>query len=127
MSLEYLGTGLKYPLQLVDGKPLTVSGKELVEQSVIDVLENQLGTRFFFAQYGSRLKNLIFEQNDDVLFSLLNVLIFEAVRDWETRIQFIRVDCSRQDAYVECKIYYRILNSNEIDSFIYPFYTQIKY
>ncbi len=128
MSLQYLGTALKYPLQLDrGGNPLVIGGKEAVNQSIVDIIETQLGSKFFLAEYGGRLKALIFEQNDTVLFDLINLLVYEAMSTWETRVSFEKVICTRVDAVVNCEIYYRVLASNEVDSFVYPFYTKLKY
>lgn len=78
--------------------------------------------------YGSRLEEVLFEQNDEVLQSMLRLFIYEAIRDWEKRVRFEDVEFERVSPdRVNCIISYKILKSNEIDSFVYPFYQQLIY
>jgi len=72
---EYLGVGLQFPLNLVDGSANLVSDNLLIQQSIVDILNTPKGGRFFLPQYGSRLRELIFEVNDDLLIDLMKVFI----------------------------------------------------
>ena len=123
----YLGQGLKYPLQLEGGSIALNNGIPLVEQSIITILNTPKGSRFFLPEFGSRLKELIFEPNDDVLEDLLRVFIYEAIRDWEKRARFVSVSFTREVDVTYCEIRYSVLPSNEVNSFIYPFYRNLKY
>jgi phage baseplate assembly protein W len=123
----YLGTGLKYPIELSNGRVLTLSGYPLIDQSIIDILQTPVGSRLFLREYGSRLDELKFEPNDDILEGTLEMLIAEAIQTWESRTEFI--DCSFQtdnDASL-ITIFHRPLPSNEIQSFVFPFYRELKY
>ena len=124
----YLGQGLAMPLVLRQGAVDTISDIPLIEQSIITILNTPKGSRFFLPEFGSRLKELLFEPNDDVLQDLLRFFVFEALRDWEKRAEFVDIvfDKPSEDV-LNCEIKYRILQSNEINSFIYPFYRQLKY
>lgn len=127
MSFEYLGQAIKYPIELKNGSGVLTSGKELIKQSIADILSTPKGTKFFLPEYGSRIRQLIFEQNDEVLEDLLTLFIFEALQEWEQRAKFTGVSFNRLDNRTDCIISYRILNSNEIDSYIFPFYRSLKY
>lgn len=127
MSLDYLGTSWAYPLEVANGTVTNVSDKKLIEQSISDALNTPVGTKFFLGEYGSRLRKLLFEQNDEVLKDLLDLFIAETIKKWEKRIKLIGVSYTINGTAMECEITYRILNSNEVDSFIYPFYRNIKY
>lgn len=125
---EYLGQGVKYPTTLVNGKALLTNDRDLVEQSIKIILSTPKGVRFMLPEFGSRLNELMFEQNDEVLDDLLSYFIYEAITAWEKRVKFVKVEFSRDDseeATVFCKISYRIIQSNEINSFIYPFYKKL--
>ena len=98
-----------------------------VEQSIIELLNTPVGSKFFLPEYGSRVSELLFEPNDDVLDSLLDAFIFQAVGKWETRVKMVSTESVRLDEYVAVTITYRVMASNEINSFVYPFYSQIKY
>lgn len=124
----YLGQALALPLVLRQGAVTTISDKELIEQSIVTILNTPKGSRFFLPEFGSRLKELMFEPNDTVLQDLLRLFIFEAMREWEKRAQFVDVKFSKpNEESIDCEIKYRILQSNEIDSFVFPFYKKLKY
>jgi uncharacterized protein len=127
MEKLYLGTGIKYPLQIVGGALMLQSGNPLIEQSIITILNTPKGSKFFLPEYGSRLRELLFETNDDVLFDLLEVFIYEAITEWEKRAVFSKAEFTRENDVVFCTIFYSILPSNEVNSFIYPFYSNLKY
>lgn len=127
MKQAYLGKGLSYPTKLVGGSWVHSESKELVEQSITTILNTPTGTKFFLPEFGSRLKELIFEPNDDVLEDLLSTFIYEAIRDWEKRVEYVSTSFTRGVDVTYCLITYRILASNEVDSFVYPFYRTLKY
>lgn len=127
MASNYLGTGLSHPLIVEQGKGLTVSDQRLIEQSIAIILETPKGTRFFLPDFGSRLSELLFEPNDEVVADLLKFFIDEAISEWERRIKIERIDTEIKETTINCNIQYRILQSNEVKSFIYPFYKKITY
>lgn len=124
-GIKYLGQSLFYPIKLLNGKPIIASSKETIEQSIITLLECEKGTRFMLPEYGSRLHEVLFEPNDEVLFSMVRFFIKEAIELWEKRIKFMDVTFSQQDERIDCAIKYKILQSSEVDTLIYPFYRKI--
>ena len=125
---KYLGVAIKYPLQLVGGRPVyTSNGREVIEEAISSLLSTVRGSRFFLPEWGSRLEEAIGEQADSVLESLLRMFIDESITTWEKRVNFEDVTFDFKTDVVNCKITYRVLASNEIDSFIYPFYKELKY
>lgn len=128
-SQFYLGTAMKRPVSLVAGKADIISGPEVIDQSIEDILSTPQGTRMMLPEYGSRLHEIMFEPNDEVLAGMLEMLITEAVRMWERRTRLISVQASpSEDANVmNCVIMHAPLASNEIRSFVYPFYKTLIY
>lgn len=128
-SLNYLGKGEKYPLTPNVNNGITlVEGVDLLKQSMEDILATPRGTRFAIEDYGSDLHLLNFTQNDAVLHSLLVLFIAEALFKWEKRIRVLDITPTNQgESAVHNYIEYRILASNEIDAFVYPFYKELKY
>ena len=125
---EYLGQGTTYPTALVNGKSLLINDRNLVEQSIKIILGTPRGSRFMLPEFGSRLNELLFEQNDEVLEDLITYFIYEALTMWEKRVKFVGVVFKRDqndESVLYCDIRYRILQSNDIDSFIYPFYKKL--
>lgn len=121
----YLGIGMKLPIGLVGGAAETVSGSLCVEQSIMSILTTPIGSRFFLYDYGSRLDELLFEPNDIVLEDLLRLFIFESLIKWEKRAKFTDIEFGFSDVRVDCVIKYKLLPSNEINSFIFPFYRKL--
>jgi phage baseplate assembly protein W len=76
-------------------------------------------------EFGSRLSELQFETNDDVLQSLLRLYTLEALRKWEGRVRWIDVEFKAGLDIVWMNIKGKVLSSNEVSSFVYPFYRKL--
>lgn len=124
---SYIGTAIRKPLVLTQGRVTTVSGLSVLEQSIVDILTTPVGSKFFLPEYGSRLHELIFEPSDTVLFALFKQLVREAISKWETRVDFVDGQFVINEDRIECNITYRVLPTNEINSFVFPYYTNIVY
>lgn len=125
---DFIGAGLTFPIQLQNGRPLLSSGFDLIRASIINILSYELGSRFFLAEFGSRLNELIEEPNDEILANLLNQFVIGAVTQWEKRIQTIATSIvNENDTTIFISITYQVLNVNTPDNFIWPFYKQIIY
>lgn len=128
-SSLFLGTALANPIQLDTlTKPIIVTGERLIKEALQTLLLTQQGTRFMVPEYGSRLLELVYEQNDDVLENLARTFIYQAIEQFEKRIKFVdAVFFYPNEDVINIEIYYEILQSNQIDSFVFPFYREIKY
>lgn len=124
---SYLGVGIKYPIQIVNGKPALSYGEDNIKQSLFQLLSTPVGSRLFLPEYGSRLDEALFEQNDEVLKALLQMFIVEAIELWERRIKLKKVSYTQENNVILCEITYNVLASNEINSFVYPFYRELIY
>lgn len=126
----YLGVGVKHPHSIDQfGKVELQSDTELIKQSLEILFSEPVGSEFFREHYGSKIKLAMFEPNDTVLTSLLDFYLMDAVQQWERRIQVIDIQYQRigsESSYLNVIISYRIKQSSEIDSFIFPYYTELK-
>ncbi len=127
MSYAYIGTAVTYPITLNKGRLQTSSGLSVIENSIVKILTTPIGTRFFLPEYGCRLTELQFEPNDEILIRELRVFVLDALTKWETRAEFIDVETMLITDAVICVIQYRILQSNEVNSFVWPFYKNLIY
>lgn len=126
MNLEYLGVSEKFTFQPdLNSRVALVSDMESIKQSMKDILSTGIGTRFYNEYYGSYLEYLTFEQNDVILKDLLIYYSIDALRTWEKRIKVLNVDVKVGVDKMELLIPFLILQSNEIQSLIYPFYREI--
>lgn len=124
-NLRFLGRAISFPINVVNGKPTIAESRESIEQSVVRILSTEQGSKFFLPEYGSRLHELMFEPNDEIIYSLLRQFIFEAIQRWEKRIKFIDVTFTRVEDKIDCLINYKILATSESLNFIFPFYKKI--
>lgn len=124
----YLGKTIRFPIVINQyGRPDIVEGLDCIPQSIEMILNTPRGSRFFLPQYGSDLDLLMFLPNDEILQSLLYTNIFDALDTWEKRIKVLDITFKLDESQpekVDCSIQYKILKSNEVKSYIYPFYTE---
>ncbi len=130
MNRSYLGQGIKFPLSVDNyGKISLQSDLQLVRQSIVRILNTPVGSCFMNRDFGSHIYDLQFEPNDDILKSLLDYFITDAVEKWEGRVELLDVsiyDDAKKPEQVNCSVTYKLKQSEEIDSFIYPFYKELQ-
>lgn len=126
-TLDYIGKGIKWPVEVSGGRTIQVSGHTLVQQSILRILTTPKGKIIFNPEYGSRIHELHFQPNDDILKNLLYLFIEEAIEEWEKRCKFVGVEFLTTEDKIECVISVRVLNKNEVFSFIFPFYKTLIY
>jgi len=117
--ISRLGRAPQFPFVLdTNGRFVLIQDEALIKQALIDRLASEYGRRFLLGEYGSKIKTLLFEKNAEVLQSLIQTFILEALRPEErVRIRSIAVESKGEIAY--CDIRYTIVQSNSIDSLIY--------
>ena len=92
MSYDFLGKGLRYPFRfqsLSGGTQVSTATSrehEHIRESILQILGTRIGERFMNPEFGSRLKDLVFEQNDEVLKGLLRHYVIDAIKRWEKRV-----------------------------------------
>ena len=88
MNQDFLGKGLAFPLSADwrSGGLKASEGKEHIEQSIQQILWTRPGERLNRPEFGSRLHELVFEPNDDVLKALIRHYVLEAIERWEKRV-----------------------------------------
>lgn len=128
-NTAFLGSGLKYPIEFDDyGKPIYLMGIDLVKQSIKTYLEFSKGEIFFLRECGTKIQELLFDANDTILEGALYAYVKDTIDTWEKRVQFQKVEFSYpNEVSISLRIYFKVLGSNEIDSFIFPYYRTLKY
>ncbi|MCP3870899.1 MAG: GPW/gp25 family protein, partial [Gammaproteobacteria bacterium] len=92
MSYDFLGKGLRYPFgfESVSGgtqvSGTTSQDHAHIRESILQILGTSPGERFMNPEFGSKLKDLVFEQNDEVLKGLIRHYVNDAIRRWEKRV-----------------------------------------
>jgi phage baseplate assembly protein W len=77
------------------GRLETVSGPELIRQSLLLLLSTYPGERVMRPDYGCELLTLTFARNDDTTAGLAIHYVRQAVERFEPRVRIIRVDATR--------------------------------
>lgn len=136
MSFDFLGKGLKYPFQFhsVSGgtevSAATSRQHEHIKESILQILGTRPGERFMNPEFGCRLNDLVFEQNDEVLKGLIRRYVIDAIKRWEKRVVIIGVtfdDVVRTigSNLLHVSISYRIIKNQVEGSLVYPFCREI--
>ncbi len=95
-----------------------------VEESIRIILNTKLGERVYRPNFGSRLSELVFAPMNTQTLLLIRVYIEEALELWEPRIiiEGIYTEPDPVRGRVEVRIEYRLTDSYESRSLVYPFY-----
>lgn len=128
-----IGTAGEYPMNVASGSGKVISGKEVIVASMLQLLGIRKGELPENPYLGSNLHLAEHEPIDEVLESLLRTYILDALRPTvnnpgEGRARVIDMSFDFDDtAIVKINITYEILASNEIDTFVYPFYRKLEW
>jgi len=125
---DVIGVGIKTPFQFSVGRGVrsvsTSNGLDKIQASIRDILMTRPGERLMQPEYGSRLFDLIFEQNDTLTNQLLYMYTAEALRRWERRIRVTGVSFSTDLSnpnYIGIVINFTVLSTHEEGSYVFPF------
>jgi phage baseplate assembly protein W len=126
-SQRVLGRGISYPFSFAStGKAENIDvtqGVAKINQSIMMILSTRVGERIMLPEYGSRLPELVFDPNDEILHAELQFYTADALSRWEKRITVTSVvtvdnsDASEVGIHIE----YLINKLHVIGSFVYPF------
>ena len=83
---------------------------EVLWSSICNILLTPFNTRIHLLDFGSRLPELVFEPNDDILRNMALVYVRDALAKWEPRVNVIDVSVNR-DIYVEGRLHVTVTYS----------------
>lgn len=124
---EFIGRGLTFPLQVnTQGGLALTRGPAEIEQSMRVILETAPGERVMRPEFGCRAWELMFAPRNAFTEATLIEYVEEALAIWEPRIEVSAVevidDPSYDDSVLLVEIRYRVKNTHEERSLVYPFY-----
>ena len=125
-DLTHLGKGIKFPFRFYrrTGGTQESEGLDRIRESIVQILETRLGERLKRPDFGSKVKELVFEQNDEVLKGLLRFHVVDAIKRWEKRVVVTDVsfDSSVPDSNeVALRIAFRVVENQVQDTLVWPF------
>jgi len=124
MTLERLGTGLRFPLVTRDGFGW-VAGADAVEQSIRTILLTEPGERIARPDFGAGLRRFLFAPNSLELRTRIRAAVSEALGRDEARIRVESVEVStdpREPTALRIAIRYEILGEPGARNLVFPFY-----
>lgn len=134
-----IGVGIDFPVTFSDetkDKLLdTQGGVTKIKQSIFLILFTRIGERYNNPEFGSNIRDLLFEMNDAITKDLLYMGITTALRRWERRITVTSVQLRSiaddpnapefQGPYGDQIIYitinFVINETHQVGSFVFPF------
>mgnify|MGYP001768911691 FL=1 len=124
MSIDKLGTGLRFPLVTGDGFGW-ISGAGAVEQSIRTILLTEPGERIARPNFGVGLRRYLFAPNSLELRTQIRAAVTDALARAEARIRVESVAVNtdpREPTVLSIAIRYQILDEPGVQNLVFPFY-----
>jgi uncharacterized protein len=122
----FLGVGWAFPLRLdVDGEVALVAAEEDIRESILLILGTTPGERVMRPDFGSGLRDLVFEPISATTMELVRFRAEEALVAWEPRIDVESIRVTADEAglgRLDVEIGYRIRATNTFYNLVYPFH-----
>ena len=132
MSTDFLGKGLRFPFAFqrrsggAQVSTVTSMDHAHIHESILQILGTRPGERFMSPEFGSRLKDLVFEPNDSVLKGLIRHYVIDAIERWEKRVYVTDVAFDDSPETVDAntipvRISYRVIDTQVAGNLVWPF------
>lgn len=123
---DFLGTGWAFPVSVdVHGRIKLARQERDIEEAIRIILLTPKGQRVMRPEFGCRIHELLFANNDATTAGLAAYYVEEALGMWEPRIQVLNVS-ARPDTIdpgrLLIDIRYEIKATHDRRSLVFPFY-----
>jgi phage baseplate assembly protein W len=126
MQPDFLGTGLRFPLQTTaHGRVAVSSGDRRVEESIMLILGTRLGERVMQPGFGCGVHDLVFAPNNAATHTRAIDAVRRALVMLEPRIDVLEVTAESAPAepnLLLLRVDYRQRMNNAIGNLVYPFF-----
>jgi len=122
---SHLGRGIAFPLHLsVQGGIAVSSADRNIRESIHIILSTKLGERVYRPDFGCRLSELTFAPMNQQTLLLARVFVKDALTQWEPRIKVdaVLAEPDPVKGKLDLRILYRIKDTHDQRSMVYPFY-----
>jgi len=123
---DFLGTGLRFPLQASPaGHIATSSTEQRIEESIYLILGTKLGERVMLPDFGCVIHDLAFEPNNAATRTRAIDAVSRALVLFEPRIDVLEVTATSAPGEANLllvRVDYRLRANNAIGNMVYPFY-----
>ncbi|MFQ5647266.1 MAG: GPW/gp25 family protein [bacterium] len=136
MSDDFLGRGVRFPFSFnvagaTDNSRVVAASEKFdhINESIRQILGTSPGERVMLPEFGSRLKELVFEPNNTVLKALAKVFVVDALSEWEKRIVVQDVQIAEDPDSIDnglfaIQISYVVIKNQVAGNLIFPFYVE---
>ena len=121
-----LGIGAAFPPYTESmGRLKVVTGKDIIDSSIAQILGTCLGERLMNPEFGSMLPRIVFEPNDQAMLTMINMYVREPLEKFEPRITVNGVSCKQyiDQNRIDIVISYTIISEQRSYNYVYPYYT----
>lgn len=125
----FLGKGWGFPISKESDSGMntltTSSYEESVKQSILIILGTRPGERVMNPDFGSHLWDIVFEPNNQAIFTEIRHKVHQSLTAWEPRITIESIDIKTDPDRLELikiEIKYSINKTNTVHNLVYPFY-----
>jgi Bacteriophage baseplate protein W len=126
MSRDFLGTGLKFPLQVTpQGRIALARGEQRVEEGIYVILGTRIGERVMQPKFGCAIHDLVFAPNNSATRTRAIDAVRRALTLFEPRIDVLDVSADSAPAepnLLLLRVDYRLRANNAIGNLVYPFF-----
>jgi hypothetical protein len=129
---DLLGKGWGFPFRftslgrvkrLVGVDP--AAGVEKVIMSIKQILGTKIGSRVIDRDFGSDLRELLFDPIDELSSARVRFAISSAIQQWERRAELLDIEISLlrvAEGVMEAKIEFQIISTQQVGNLVYSFY-----
>ncbi len=126
MEHSFLGTGIKFPIQVnkATGEFVMSSEEESVKESVYLILMTQRGERWLRPDFGSSILSYVFTDISLTRISMMEKEIARTIMDNEPRIAKtdVKIRPVMDQGCLIVSLEYTIARTNRKDNLVFPFY-----
>jgi len=109
--------GMAFPFKQSNTSiPAAVTDAELVQQSLLQILNTNRGERVMRPNFGCNLQQYVFENNDDLLEQLMRTEISSSISRWEPRAQLDNILLQRNDTTLTVTVVYTVVTTQTKDT-----------
>ena len=123
---SFLGVGWAFPpyFSPLNGDTGMVKDETDIYQSLFVLLSTHPGERIMDAEFGCNLRQFVFEEISQTLFTRIKKTVKDAIRNYEPRIDVNDIDLEYDydDNILRITIDYTIRQINSRQNMVYPFY-----
>lgn len=126
---DFLGKGIKFPVNVKNEQISTSSGEELIRESIMIILGTAKGERVMRPDFGCGINELVFAPNNTSTATLVAFYIKEALLKFEPRVEVLDVTAMPDEDErnkLNINIDYRVKTTNTKRNLVYPFYLERK-